>query len=290
MDKTNLLIESKTMRESVIERTDILDKVKKLELLPDDVHLTIEMSANYYEVHKDAIEKVIREHRDELKSDGLKLLQGESLSAFKAETGFSIKAGKLIIFPKRALLRIGMLLRDSKVAKEVRSYLLDRESKEIISTNVVQIPTELNLLGQLSDAINQSYKAMIQMQNQIIEADKKAEYADKKAEAANKKAEEAEEKNKILAEALADVQNGLVDVNLPLRTQFNDAVKAYKGKCQLDWNIAYNNIYNILGKQHHVNIKLRAQNQGKKPIEVIEELNLLVPAIRLAKTLSGIAS
>ncbi|WP_340389591.1 hypothetical protein [Paenibacillus sp. FSL E2-0151] len=275
MDNTELLVESKTMRESVISRVEILDKVKKLHLLPDDIHLTIELGANYYEVHKDAIEKVIREHRRELEADGLKLISGEALSAYKAETGFSIRAGKVIIFPKRALLRIGMLLRHSEVARQVRTYLLDN-GVTAVQSNIVQIPTELNLLGQISTAIQQSYKAMVDMEQRIVEA--------------TKEIKETKEENKQLKSEIDDVRNGLVDINLPLRTQFNDAVKEYKGKCQLDWNIAYNNIYKLLGKQNHVNIKQRAENQGKKPIEIIEELNLLVPAIRLAKTLSGVAS
>jgi hypothetical protein len=157
---------------------------------------------------------------------------------------------------------------------------IEQESK---NNNVYQIPTELNLLGQLSDAIQHSYKAMIHIQTT-------ADNANKNAEIAVKKAEEAEDKNRKLEEDINDMRKGMVDINLPLRTQFNDAVKTYKGKFQLDWNKAYNNIYTHLGKQEGVNIKLRAERGGKKPIEIIEELNLLVPAIRLAKTLAGVAS
>lgn len=141
------------------------------------------------------------------------------------------------------------------------------------SNNVVQIPTELNILGQISDAIQQSFKSMVVMQQEIVET--------------KKEVQEAKEETKQLKSEIDDVRNGLVDVDLPLRTQFNDAVRTYKGKNQLEWNVAYNNIYKILAEQHHVNIKLRAQRSGKKPIDVLEQLNLLVPAIRIAKTLAG---
>ena len=37
----------------------------------------------------------------------------------------------IILFPKRAILRMGMLLRDSEVAKEVRTQLLNITEKVI---------------------------------------------------------------------------------------------------------------------------------------------------------------
>lgn len=182
---------------------------------------------------------------------------------------------------------MGMLLRDSEVAKAVRTQLLDTE-QESKQNNIVQIPTELNILGQISEAINHSYKAMIQIQSQVVAADKKAEEA-------NQKAIEVAAKNKELESELDDVRKGLVDVNLPLRTQFNDAVRKYAKRHSLEWDEAYNNIYNTLGKQNHVDLKKRLQNRQEngekvKMVDIVEELNLLVPAIRLAKTLAGIAS
>jgi regulator of replication initiation timing len=143
-------------------------------------------------------------------------------------------------------------------------------------SNIVQIPTELNMFGQITDALQQSFKAMVNMQQELVET--------------KKEVQEAKEENKQLKSDIQDVKNGLVDVNTPLRSQFNDAVKVYCGKQGLEFNIAYNNIYKILAEQHHVNIKLRAQRSGKKNIDILEELNLLVPAIRIAKTLGGVAS
>lgn len=153
--------------------------------------------------------------------------------------------------------------------------------------NVIQIPTELNMLGQLVEGFNQSFKAMVQMQTQV-------EAVGKKAEEANKKAEAVSAKNKDLENELNDVRKGLVNVDLPLRTQFNDAVRKY-AKCHgIDWNEAYRKVYETLGKQNHINLNTRLKNRQKngesiKMIDLIEEINLLVPAIRLAKTLAGVA-
>jgi hypothetical protein len=152
--KSDALLESKTLRESMIDHTDVLDKVKKLTMLPDDLHVTIEMAANYYEVHEDAIEEVIRNHREELSADGLRVLRGKELSGFKTETGFSSRAAALTIIPRRALLRIGMLLRDSAVARQVREYLLNVEEiarKDVPA--VIDEATKLQLQKQRTEAM-----------------------------------------------------------------------------------------------------------------------------------------
>lgn len=148
----NALIESRTLRDEMIGCDFVLDKVKKLEYLGDDVIATVKMVANYYEVPNGTIKSLISEHNEELTNDGLKVLKGNELKDFKARLEYPTnlqkdslqEAGDLseglpqnegnlkfapsfTIIPRRALLRIGMLLRDSEVAKEVRDYLLDVE-------------------------------------------------------------------------------------------------------------------------------------------------------------------
>lgn len=85
MFKSDALIESKLLRESVIDRTDALDRVKALAMLPDDLHVSVEMAGNYYEVSPKTIESVIFDHKEELESDGMEVLVGERLSLFKQE-------------------------------------------------------------------------------------------------------------------------------------------------------------------------------------------------------------
>lgn len=56
------------------------------------------------------------------------------------------------LFPKRAILRVGMLLRDSEVAKEIRTRLLDivhdakEESPEIVQNIVQEMDEEKQLM------------------------------------------------------------------------------------------------------------------------------------------------
>lgn len=124
-------IESRFLRDANVVRIEVLNKVKALTMLPDDTHVTVDMAASYYEVPDFHIRTTINRHRDELTKDGLKTLRGEELKEFKeiiAIHNVSLNAkANLLIIPRRALLRIGMLLRDSEVAKQVRSYLLNVE-------------------------------------------------------------------------------------------------------------------------------------------------------------------
>ena len=136
-----ILTESKTMRKEYIDNEqnyDILDKIKAIPYLNDDMVLTVEQIANYYEVTKKAIETVIQRHRDELEEDGITTLKGEELKGLKQNICLlhgegnkiiSNKTHSLTIVTKRAMLRIGMLLTTSPIAKKVRNYLLDCEKE-----------------------------------------------------------------------------------------------------------------------------------------------------------------
>ena len=132
-----MLVESKTMRDQYSDKVEVLDKVKALTLLPDDMHVTTEMAANYYEVGVEAIRSLIKDRKHELEEDGLCVLKGEKVKSFKNLTQLKIKSKHLTIIPKRAILRIGMLLRDSEVAKAVRTQLLNMVNNSITNNNSI---------------------------------------------------------------------------------------------------------------------------------------------------------
>lgn len=131
----DLIEGSKDQRDRYIGRVDILNRVKELSLLPDDEHSTLEKVAEYYNVDVEVIRKISQRHRDELSTDGLKFLSKKSLIQFKkviSGHGVQIKAkAYLTVIPRRAILRIGMLLTDSPIAEQVRTYLLNIEEQAI---------------------------------------------------------------------------------------------------------------------------------------------------------------
>ncbi|WP_432051208.1 hypothetical protein [Streptomyces xiamenensis] len=128
-----ILTESRTMRAQTIERTDVLDKVKALALLPDGTHATTEIVAGYYEVDAEVIKKTVQRHREELTENGLRVLRGEELNAFVGDNlSLSPNARKirnLSLFSRRAILNVGQLLTESDIARQVRTYLLEVEEQ-----------------------------------------------------------------------------------------------------------------------------------------------------------------
>jgi hypothetical protein len=134
-NQEQVLVESPTLRERYINNVDVLDKLKAVLYLTNDMVVTVEQVANYYEVSIKAIQTVIQRHRDELEDDGIYVLKDEKLEKLKQEIcdlhgedyKISSKTRALTILSRRAFLRIGMLLTTSFVAKQVRNYLLNIE-------------------------------------------------------------------------------------------------------------------------------------------------------------------
>ncbi|MEU7203219.1 hypothetical protein [Streptomyces sp. NPDC045470] len=133
MPSEAVLLESRAMRASVMDRTEVLDKVKALALLPDGVHATTEGVAAYFVVHREVVKKLTQRHRTELTCNGLQVLRGSDLQLFERDNlslssgGYPQGRAHLTLYTRRTLLNIAMLLRDSEVARAVRTYLLDVE-------------------------------------------------------------------------------------------------------------------------------------------------------------------
>lgn len=159
MRKENELIEQKELREQMIERVEVLDRVKELILLPNTEYATTEQIAEYFSVGESAIKSLVFDNNDEILSDGYKVLTKNELSSLKELCQIKSRARSLAVFPKRAILRVAMLLRDSEVAKEIRTRLLDivqdvSEGKDNIVENVVnEIDKEIKLQMELGKAI-----------------------------------------------------------------------------------------------------------------------------------------
>ncbi|WP_051797268.1 phage antirepressor KilAC domain-containing protein [Catenuloplanes japonicus] len=121
------LVDNRHDRDRYAGRVDALDKVKALVLLPDDVHATTEMVAAYYEVPIKTVRSVVVDHRAELEISGYQVITGQPLSRLKELSGIATRSPSLALFPRPAVLRVGMLLRDSPVAVDVRTYLIEAE-------------------------------------------------------------------------------------------------------------------------------------------------------------------
>lgn len=128
------LVESATLRRQYADRTDALDKVKALAFLPDGIHMTTDLVARFYEVSLSTIDSLVEANAAELEANGRKVLRGSDLREFAtpfggvANLGLSPKARSIALYDRRAILNVGMLLRDSPIARNVRSSILDATS------------------------------------------------------------------------------------------------------------------------------------------------------------------
>src|SRR5690606_28864914 len=120
------LATARAKRDALAGRVDVLDKVGVLRTLPDNFHATTDMVAQYYEVSIELIRRVVSDHRSELDDDGYRVVLR---STFEREVGslsnLDPRSRQIALFPRRAILRVGMLLRESPVARRVRDALLN---------------------------------------------------------------------------------------------------------------------------------------------------------------------
>lgn len=155
-----MLLENKDLRMRNLNRIDVLEKVGTLLLLPNKEVATTKQVSEFFEVPLSTIKMAINEHKTELENNGLFILKGTELKEFKASfdsqyNGLSKINRELMLLPKRAILNIGMLLRDSEVAKRLREALLDviEAAPEAIKKVTKLIATEKLVLDMLEEFV-----------------------------------------------------------------------------------------------------------------------------------------
>lgn len=174
------LTTSRVERDCHVTRVDALDKVRALIYLPGDTYITTEMAAAYFEVDIEAVRKLTQRSTDELETDGYRVIEGHELRDMKSLSGVGGRARSLALFPKRAVLRIAMLLRDSVIARAVRDEILNR-AEQAQSFDLATADGQIAHLQQMM-AIAQRNKAL-ELENQakreqIAELEPKAAQAD----------------------------------------------------------------------------------------------------------------
>ena len=157
------LIEQKDLRQQYIDRIDVLEKVKALVMLTDVELMTVAQIADFYEVDIEAIQKTYQRNKIEITEDGVvnlnaKFVTGHNVqlrnrTQMNGKCEIEFNDGTKVILPnrgtkafsKRAILRIGMLLRDSEVAKEVRTQLLNTFENAPDELKVMCVDEELEI-------------------------------------------------------------------------------------------------------------------------------------------------
>lgn len=298
--RENELLVNKKKRNELIERIEILDSVGEILLLGNTEFATTEMVANYYEVTQRHIEDIINKNRDELESDGFGIRKADDfISELKFGNKVSKQKGKFLVkinedevisfaprgvnlFPKRAILRIGMLLQDSPIAKELRTRLLDiihdtEEKTEIVKDIITEIRTEQDIQAELLKAIiegDTNKESLLKTeliglkQKRIKELEPKANYYDEVLKSKNTMTVTQ------IAKCYGMTAKGLNEILHKLKVQFKQngtwvLYKEYDGKgfTRIDTYKYENKIYNTIG----TNIQTKWTQVGRKFIH-----NLLI--------------
>lgn len=152
------IITDSAVREKLAEHIEVLDRAGKLLTMPKVNMATTEQVAEFFAVPVDTIKSCLLRNQDELINDGVKVwsasaLEGSGCTFQSGGRGFSyclmedgqrtkISNRGIRLFPKRAVLRIAMLLTGSEVAKAVRTALLNLTEK--VTEKAPQIIDEIN--------------------------------------------------------------------------------------------------------------------------------------------------
>lgn len=176
----------------------VLESVKEILTLGDE-YITVKMCADYFEVVENSIKSVISRHKEELKENGFKMFSRKYVNSLNMHNATLEKVDKykdvihnngeeiivsnrgISLLTKRTLLNIGMLLRDSNIAKELRRRILDivhdaEDDKGSIENIVNEIDEETKLSmdlgvamvkGNMNDVMNLNTK-IFELKNKRI--------------------------------------------------------------------------------------------------------------------------
>ncbi|AJA41496.1 hypothetical protein AXJ14_gp177 [Geobacillus virus E3] len=175
---TNLalkLIEgTKEDRDKYIHRVDVLDKVKQIITLPDG-YVESKKVAEYYEVNPSNLRMLLMKNRAEFEEDGVITLTGKEFQEYKNKllASFSITLSaksNVTLYTRRGILRMGMLLESSRVADQIKNYLLNVEENATKEQKEIALSYTGVWTDELDDYVFNSVKNKILSGKMVIEA------------------------------------------------------------------------------------------------------------------------
>lgn len=275
-------LDNKELREQTMARVEILDKVKQLFLIPELECLTVKQVADYFEVDVETIQKQYQRNKDEFDSDGTSTKPLTSFNSLgwtrcptqnRGSTTFKIDENTIITinncgikcFPKRAVLRMGMLLHDSRVAKEIRTQLLNTFEHATVEQRTYEINKERKLRDDIWDAWGADDIDEVMKASAALDGYRKRHIAalEKKNADLERKNEEISSDNKALT-AENDIYAKDV-LKWTDRSSANRAVKVMANMCfKGDYGCLWNTIYKELVYKYGIDVKRRASGDKRK--------------------------
>ena len=258
------LVEQSSLRDKLIERIEVLSKVKQLFLIPEIEGATTKMVAEYFEVPHKIVEMCYLRNKAEIDPDGvgnkklseikgLRCLQDVGIVQERAKAiinldGFTLEVPNtgIKVFPKRAILHIAMLLRDSAVAKEIRTQLLNTFEHATSEQRTKELVFEDSLLLEIGKAY-----ASKDIEAFAHASMKHLDYLNRHIEKISGENEKLAIDNKILADGILAWTN---------RTSLNKAVRVLTGKSRRPYGEVFKDLYEELRYKHGMG------QRGKPPL------------------------
>lgn len=250
----NELIENRALREQFVNRIEVLEKVKQILTIPGTELSTVKQVAEYYGVYEETIRQIIVRNREELEEDGLTVKSGKkvreelgsynlSLTNFRGYftiNGVSLSNNKNVLFTRRSVLRMGMFLKNSEVAKEIRTQLLNIE--------------ETATLEQKTQAINEEQSLLISVGMAMASGDINAlaVASTKLMDFKNRHITRLEQSNKALASGILQWKD---------RSRINFAVRKLAVYAHVSYAAVWSELYKQLKNNFHIDLQAR----GKQP-------------------------
>lgn len=270
-------IENRELRDFYVGYYDVLEKVKKLLLLPDKETASVKQIAEYFSTYRtskekangkkdiiiseDTIQKIYQRNKDEFAKDGVLIKKsndflnwtkcpsqrGSVTMLFQDGETLTISNAGIKTFPKRAILRIGMLLTGSEVSSEVRTQLLNIEEKipdeikkhDIEEEQVLMLSVGMAVASGDATAVAIASAKLVEFKNRHI---KKLEYD-----------------NKALAEGILEWND---------RSKLNAGIRQLASTTGIHFSKMWNELYKNLRYKYGICVKQRG---GTPYIQWIKE-------------------
>lgn len=270
-------IEGRKLRDFYVGHYDVLEKVKKLLLLPDEETASVKQIAEYFSTYRtdeekangkndiiiseDTIQKIYQRNKKEFAKDGVLVKKssdflnwtkcpsqrGSVTMLFQDGKTLTISNAGIKTFPKRAILRIGMLLTGSEVSSEIRTQLLNIEEKTTNETKTQDIDQEQSLMLSVGMAVASGDATAV-----AIASAKLVEFK-------NRHIKQLENDNKALAEGILEWKD---------RKKLNAGIRKLASVTGIHFSKMWNELYKNLQYKYGICVKQRG---GTPYIQWIDE-------------------
>ena len=161
---TESLFDTKELSKNIHDRIELLDKVKSIFLLSGLEMMTVQQVAEHYNVKAVTIKKVFAKNKEEILQEGVRYMTASQIYqnlpnaihykkvkdyiilTLKSGQEILLEEAENILFSNRAVIRIGMLMDDGSVVREVRTQLLNVSGNATCERKVEDLSNELEII------------------------------------------------------------------------------------------------------------------------------------------------